>query len=293
MGASLLNELDFVAIAEALTGQPRYQASALTGGVSAHTWKLDMADEQYVCRQSESINLQQEFLLLRELNSSPVPVPDVLLHNADRHYLVLKYIRGEVQYHWSRTKLDLAAKTLARIHSQNSTSVPTLKSPSQSLLTEPNRFYKVLEPLRSHLQGRAIKASNNPVLLHGDYWPGNMIWQEETLAAVIDWEDAHLGDPLVDLATTRMELGWLMDWQASLEFTQRYLHYNPVDTTDLFYWDCVVLDRLTRFVDVDLEDIALFFREHGHPELTAATIINQFHTLIEYLTADEPDSRQR
>ena len=44
------------------------------------------------------------------------------------------------------------------------------------------------------------------VLLHGDYWPGNVIWQDGRLVAVIDWEDACLGDPLADLATARVEL---------------------------------------------------------------------------------------
>jgi aminoglycoside phosphotransferase (APT) family kinase protein len=41
-----------------------------------------------------------------------------------------------------------------------------------------------------------------PRLLHGDFRLGNFIVDEEGLAAVIDWELAHLGDPAEDI-------GWL------------------------------------------------------------------------------------
>lgn len=39
-----------------------------------------------------------------------------------------------------------------------------------------------------------------PAIVHGDFRLGNLIVDEHGLAAVIDWELAHLGDPLEDLA---------------------------------------------------------------------------------------------
>jgi aminoglycoside phosphotransferase (APT) family kinase protein len=41
-----------------------------------------------------------------------------------------------------------------------------------------------------------------PVLVHGDFRLGNLIVGDDGLLAVLDWESAHLGDPLEDL-------GWL------------------------------------------------------------------------------------
>ncbi|NMD24705.1 MAG: phosphotransferase family protein, partial [Actinobacteria bacterium] len=41
-----------------------------------------------------------------------------------------------------------------------------------------------------------------PVLVHGDFRLGNVIVGDDGLRAVIDWELAHLGDPMEDL-------GWL------------------------------------------------------------------------------------
>jgi aminoglycoside phosphotransferase (APT) family kinase protein len=39
---------------------------------------------------------------------------------------------------------------------------------------------------------------------------------------VIDWEDACLGDPMIDLAPARLELLWLWGPAAVERFTQRY-----------------------------------------------------------------------
>lgn len=39
-----------------------------------------------------------------------------------------------------------------------------------------------------------------PVLAHGDAGPGNFLFDGDRLTAVIDWELAHLGDPMGDLA---------------------------------------------------------------------------------------------
>jgi aminoglycoside phosphotransferase (APT) family kinase protein len=42
-----------------------------------------------------------------------------------------------------------------------------------------------------------------PVLVHGDFRPGNVLVQEGKITAVLDWELAHVGDPCEDL-------GWYM-----------------------------------------------------------------------------------
>jgi aminoglycoside phosphotransferase (APT) family kinase protein len=45
-----------------------------------------------------------------------------------------------------------------------------------------------------------------PVLIHLDYWSGNILWHENRISAVVDWEEAAYGDPAVDLAYCLMEL---------------------------------------------------------------------------------------
>jgi aminoglycoside phosphotransferase (APT) family kinase protein len=82
---------------------------------------------------------------------------------------------------------------------------------------------------------------NNPVLLHGDFWPGNILWRDDRLVAVIDWEDARLGDPVADLANARLEMIWAFGIDAMHSFTQHYQHVQSTRTTidyaHLPYWD--------------------------------------------------------
>jgi aminoglycoside phosphotransferase (APT) family kinase protein len=83
---------------------------------------------------------------------------------------------------------------------------------------------------------------NESVLLHGDYWPGNILWNEGQLVAVIDWENAQLGDPLADLANTRLELLWAFGIEAMDTFTRDYASITIVNFTNLPYWDlCAAL----------------------------------------------------
>jgi len=84
---------------------------------------------------------------------------------------------------------------------------------------------------------------NSTVLLHGDYWPGNLLWQEGELTGVIDWEDAKLGDPLADLANTRLEVLWVFGQQAMADFTALYCSLTAVDCSQLPWWDLWVALR--------------------------------------------------
>jgi aminoglycoside phosphotransferase (APT) family kinase protein len=64
-----------------------------------------------------------------------------------------------------------------------------------------------------------------------------MLWQNDRLVAVIDWEDAAVGDPLADLANSRLELLWAFGADAMQRFTQRYHALAAVDLTQLPYWE--------------------------------------------------------
>jgi aminoglycoside phosphotransferase (APT) family kinase protein len=80
--------------------------------------------------------------------------------------------------------------------------------------------------------------ANRPVIVHGDYWPGNVLWRDGRLAGIVDWEDAVFGDPLADLCVTRLELCWFFGRAAACDFTDRYLASRPdVDTGALPLWD--------------------------------------------------------
>ncbi len=41
-----------------------------------------------------------------------------------------------------------------------------------------------------------------PVLVHGDFGPQNVLIQDDRITALLDWEFAHIGQPVEDLAWT-------------------------------------------------------------------------------------------
>ena len=74
-------------------------------------------------------------------------------------------------------------------------------------------------------------------MLHGDFWPGNVMWRDGGLVAVIDREDASVGDPLSDLACARAELLCLYGHSAMEAFTSHYLAAHPIDCARLPLWE--------------------------------------------------------
>jgi aminoglycoside phosphotransferase (APT) family kinase protein len=74
-------------------------------------------------------------------------------------------------------------------------------------------------------------------LLHGDYWPGNLLWREHQLVAVLDWEDTKRGDPLADVAIARLELAWAFGFEAMERFTRLYREQTALDWRNLARWD--------------------------------------------------------
>ena len=111
-----------------------------------------------------------------------------------------------------------------------------------------------------------------PCLLHGDYWPGNIILSNDDTAAIIDWEDALFGDPFNDLAIARLDLLWCYGEAVMHVFTEHYLRITGHDDRDLPCWDlfaalrpCGYLARL----------VAGLGRATGRPDVTLETMTRQ------------------
>ena len=89
---------------------------------------------------------------------------------------------------------------------------------------------------------------SEPVVLHGDCWPGNLLWRDGRLAGVIDWEEAAFGDALADLAILRLEIVWHFGTAAMDMLTDEYLALRPaVGTATLPVWDLRAALRACEF----------------------------------------------
>jgi len=83
------------------------------------------------------------------------------------------------------------------------------------------------------------------VLAHGDAGPGNFLFRDGHLTALIDWELAHLGDPMEDLAwfSMRCVMEPVPDFAASLRDYER-AGGRPIDRTRVLYHRVLVSTRV-------------------------------------------------
>lgn len=82
-------------------------------------------------------------------------------------------------------------------------------------------------------------------VVHGDYRMGNFLYRPDGIHGIVDWEMAHLGDPLEDLAWSFMEAWeWMRDGRKGgiIEAEDAIRIYEeatgePVDREALHWWD--------------------------------------------------------
>lgn len=85
------------------------------------------------------------------------------------------------------------------------------------------------DALRARLAGMTPARAAGPViLLHGDFWPGNLLWQDEQIAGIPDWEDAACGDPLSDVACIALELRYVAGGEGAESFLRAYGRLSPM-----------------------------------------------------------------
>jgi len=245
--------------------------SALKGGVSAEVTALEIVQpggqiQKLVVRRHGTANLRQnprvaadEFRLLQVLRAADVPAPEPYYFDQSGEIfatpcVVVEFIEGETEFSAERVP-DLTRQLAVQLvlihrvdHAQTDLSfmAPDEDAYSWALRERPERIDVSLDEGQIRKALRAVwplPRRNAPVLLHGDFWPGNILWRDGRIVAVIDWEDAALGDPLTDLGKSRLEILWAYGREAMAHFTRQYQdEMTHLDFTDLPYWDlCAAL----------------------------------------------------
>ena len=234
-----------------------------------------------------------------------VPVPPLLAYETepgvlDRPFSVMGFVEGEIPglraierwQHWqdpaARTEVgrELVA-TLARIQSVEwrkpavSRVLDGDRAPAEHVRAHVDRLMDridhfvapawtaqpVLRDAWLWLHERLTPiASSDAVIVHGDFRVGNLIWHGRQVVAVLDWERADLGDPMVDLGffcmpmarQRRPELMGML-----LPFDELAAHYEvtsgrAVDLERLHYylvyWQFVELAQVVRALAFSITD---------------------------------------
>jgi aminoglycoside phosphotransferase (APT) family kinase protein len=235
-----------------------------------------------------------EFELLRYLDAHGIPVArprafDDSGRILPQAYVVLDFVHGTTRF-TADDPVGMAvqmADVLAAIHDLDTASgcLPVLPLHTDRMQGWVITDLARREPdpsLREHLVRRHLDEHWPPpatelCVLHGDYFPGNIVWQGDAIAAVIDWESAALGDPMADIATTRLDLRWAFGVEFAERFTDRYLTVTRRPTATLAVWELVVSLRPAGAVSLWASDMAA----HGRPDITADFMRTEQHAYVD------------
>jgi aminoglycoside phosphotransferase (APT) family kinase protein len=277
--------------------------SELTGGIAAGITGIEAErpggqSERLVLRQYGSVDVAAnpriattEYRLLESLHRAGLPVPKPYL--ADESGMILPGPCLLVEFADGTPVIAAPAPAgftrqlaaiLAGVHRSGITPaeigfLPDMRDAASRRLAR--RLQARPDETLSEPAIRAALTANPPpaqvnrsVLLHGDFWPGNTLWLDGQLTAVIDWENAAFGDPLADLGNARMEMAMLFGVGAEEDLTTKYRTQMPgLDVSALPYWDLLAALRPAGTVtDWGLEPGELARVRAGHRRFAEAAL---------------------
>ncbi|MCP3458893.1 phosphotransferase family protein [Bradyrhizobium sp. CCGUVB23] len=212
-------------------------AAKLSGGANQESWRFDIlhpngnvgailrrAAKDYRVASSRAAGFAAEARLMQLAYEAGVPSPRVLhvltaeddlgtgfiMQRVEGETIARKILRDD---EFAAARLLMARQIggiLAGLHKLPQAELPELRSmTARKELDELERDYRsfnwpkpvfelALRWLRDHDPG----PSDEVTLVHGDFRNGNLIIGADGVRAVLDWELAHLGDPMEDL-------GWI------------------------------------------------------------------------------------
>jgi len=282
------------------------ETSALPGGLSSWMTEIEVqrpdgSRHRLVVRRGRRPDEERhtlpfgvEFELLRYLDAHGIPVAHPRAFDDSgrilaQAYVVLDYVPGATRFTTDDPvgMAEQMADVLAAVHDLDATSASLPALPLHEdrmqgwVITDLTR--REPDPsLREHLVRRHLDEHWPPpvferCLLHADYFPGNLVWDGGAIAAVIDWESAAIGDPMADIATTRLDLRWAYGAELAERFTERYLTVTGRSAATLAVWELVVSLRPAGAISLWASDMAA----HGRPDITADSMRAEQHAYVD------------
>jgi len=219
---------------EPVLGGPVHLAP-VSGGQSNPTWFVTCNGRKLVLRKKplgatvdSAHAIDREYRVIAALQDSSVPVPRLVLYEADPDvigtpFYVMERIAGEVSDTTDLPSLDPAdrravhldaARILAHLHIQDvqALGLQDFGRPSAYYERQVRRWRGQWQALEARQDATLdalgdwfaanIPPGNPTAIVHGDYRIGNVVYARDParIAGVLDWELSTLGDPLADLA---------------------------------------------------------------------------------------------
>jgi aminoglycoside phosphotransferase (APT) family kinase protein len=203
---------------EAVLG-PISEPVLLPGGASKEAWAVEAGGERLLVRRAaggvihrHTLSLRHEFEVLEVACEQGVRAPRPVAYIEDldgREAFVMERLEGEtIGRRIVRGPVPEGlplqmAEELAKIHALPPDRLPFLEAATIDRLVD--ELDEVGEPRPAIELGlwwlrENRPAQREPVVVHGDFRIGNLVVDGRGLVGVLDWEFAHLDDPVRDLS---------------------------------------------------------------------------------------------
>ena len=250
-------------VAESVPGASVRGVCRIGGGTSAEAFAVettagDVVVKRFRRRRSNAVRLEWERLRFAQRVDAPVPSPLALDTEGrwfDMPALAMTRLPGRQDLRPADVDgwLQQLALALVAIHDADTTGAegpllrpswvrtwrpPNLREPSP--LTD-----RTIAAIQSHLPG----VSWQPVLMHGDFHPGNTLWDRDRLTGIADWCESRLGPASCELATCRVDVALLFGPAAADRLTHHYAAIAGAEPADLPVFDLILgLDAVRKQV---------------------------------------------
>ena len=239
----------------------------LTGGVSSEVFLIEAKQNKtkiklvlrYEGGMPSKIDITNEFNLLQALANTNIPSVEPLFIDTsckilDKPFMLLSFLEGDIIIP-NTDNLDLITKMadqLRSIHSINPALLPDLPiqiDPIEGLLKylpKGDEWMEIKNYLSS-LKNTAFEGQR--VFLHGDFWPGNILWAKDQIVAVIDWDYAAIGDPISDLAVSSLEMRYEFGKEGMNQLCEAYLKHSMIDNSRFSLWLISIASSTLHFIN--------------------------------------------
>ncbi|TME85109.1 MAG: phosphotransferase family protein [Chloroflexi bacterium] len=208
-------------------GEPVLDLQPIPEGHSGFTYWVELSGRRAVLRLpppgariAGPADIPRQGRIMQALHARGLPVPEIIAMSTEpvvdgRPYVLMEALPGErIEAAAARGSdpLELARTAIEVLHQLQATPPEHSGIGSEApvpLQGELDRWSWLMERAPAELTGdaselarrlaSAVPQETRPVVVHGDYHFGNMLFAGGRVSAVLDWEIAELGHPLLDL----------------------------------------------------------------------------------------------
>lgn len=234
-------------------------------------WLLRFADgSEAVLRKGAAFDT--DVAALRLAADHGVPVARLLAVNDDT--MLLSVVRGT-----SAIPVEATPERLAAFGAAGALLLPISIQPTAALPVR-HRSIELEDFARARAENGASpllraaedaiaglpEPTSDTVLVHGDLWQGNTVWDGDELTAILDWDCAGVGNPGIDLGGMRLDAAIMYGVDTADGVLDGWVRQAGRPAADLAYWDVVAaLSTPSDF----RERWEATIQDQGRPDLTA------------------------